>query len=144
MSKAKNRYGREAINVLKESYKDGRTFANVHEVRDFIIDELGVKPKSLPVGRARNFDRQARLELAEQEKVSVTTPSLLNGFMRNPNAEAEERKVTRKPRNKDTATRVRHDLIEAEADASQPDATELEGLKVTMYEAAHKLLEKLS
>lgn len=140
----KQRIGREAIEEIKTAYMGGREFGTSHDVRRFIIDRLGVKPENTSVTKVRSWDRQARLELAEDNKVSVTSPSAGNGFVRNPNAEVDERMAARKSRLKDTTTRVRNDRIEAESDAAQADASEVEKIRARVIGTVLKLIEDVA
>lgn len=144
MSGRRQRYGREAIETLKNGLKDGREFVNVFDIRDYLVDQLGAKRSHITVENARNWSRQAILELAKHDKVSVTSPSMANNYLRNPNAFAGERITSRKVRIKDTTTRIKNDLLEAQADAAQPDASEVERLKVAMLDSAKRLLEGLA
>lgn len=138
------RVGREAIEEIKTAYMGGRTFGTSHDVRRFIIDRLGLKPEKTGVIKVRDWDRQARLEIQEHNKVSVTNPSAGNGYVRNPNAEAPERMASRKSRRQDTLTRVHNDRIEAEADAAQSDATEIEKVRSRVIATALRLLEDIT
>lgn len=140
----KQTLGREAINVIKDAYRDGSQFEGTFAIRTFLFETLKVKTKSISYESAQNWDRQARLELADHDKVSVTSPFARQPFLRNPNAEAPERMRSRKSRLKDTHTRVRHDHIELKADVAQPDATEVERLQAAALEAAEILLKSVS
>lgn len=139
----KHRLGREAINMLMKAYLDGTKFTDVFAVRAFVIRELGVKPTSVSVDAAGNWDRQARLELAD-DGVAVTFPSRKIGFQRDPNADATTRSASHRTDLLYLATRSENALRSAKASASQIDAKRKEIERHARLEIAVPILKLIS
>ena len=140
---ARHSIGRPAIDVLKNAYRDGYTFPDIYAVRDFVISKLGVKPKSVSWGQAGSWDRQARLENAD-DRYATTSPSPRNGYMRNPNADGPEREDSHKAALKHVATRLENELRVARAGAAQTDATKVEIQREARLDLIAPLLRHLA
>jgi hypothetical protein len=141
MKKARSTFGRVAIDELRAAYMAGMTFANRGEIVTYLESALSGFKRSKHAVAVGDWDRQARLELAEHNKLSITNPVYANGYKRNSTPTVKERRESRAPRRRDTQTRVQNDHIEAEADAAQKNATAAEKAIVPAYEAVEKILE---
>jgi hypothetical protein len=138
----RRRLGREAIELLKNAYRDGSEFADIYAVRAFVITELGVKAAFVPFDSARNWDRTARLENADDGYAS-TFPSRTIGFKRSPNADATERSASHGTDYRYIATRGGNALRSAKASASQSDANRREIERAARLEIVAPLLQHL-
>jgi hypothetical protein len=143
MANKRRRLGREAIELLKNAYRDGQEFSDIYAIRDYLIAELGVKPAWVPWGSVGNFDRQARLENAD-DNYANTSPSRLNGYRRNPNADPAERKTAHGPALRGLATRGANELRIAKGNAAQPDATRVEVQREARLEIVAPMLQLLA
>lgn len=133
--------GRDAIELIKDHYEAGEdSFGRAIEIRDWLSDVHGIVAAAQTV---RAWDRQARLERHDAGQ-AVTNPTAGNSWQRTPDPSRGERIAARAPRLKDTATRVRNDRREAQADAAQPDAGSVERLRATMLEAAQDLTDAVA
>lgn len=108
-------FGRDVIEKLKEYYFAGGTFDGpAHMTVHGWLIRQGFKAQYLKLEAVRNWDRQARLELAEHNRIPVANPVVTTGFKR-----SQDRLTIMKSRIsrlRDTGTRLRNDRIEAEAD----------------------------
>lgn len=141
MKKARATFGRVAIDELRTAYMAGQSFANHAEIVTYLESALPGFKRAKHIYSVGDWDRQARLELAEHNKLSITNPVYANGYKRNSTPTPKERRESRAPRRRDTQTRVQNDHIEAVADASQKNATTSEKAITTSYEAVEKILE---
>jgi len=133
------RIGREAIEVLKGAYMDGKRLEGPAAVRAFVIMALGVRPKTVRITAATEWDRQARYELAD-ERIAITSPVAVNRYLRDPNADEAARREAREARQRDLKTRVTNQRRLAEADADQPDAARSEILLAERLRIAEEIL----
>jgi len=143
MANKRHRLGREAIELLKNAYRDGQEFTDIYAVRDYLIAELGVKPARMPWGSVGNFDRQARLENADDDYAN-TSSSARNGYRRDPNADAADRTVSHQPALRYVATRTANELRVAKAAAAQADASKVEVQREARLEIVAPMLKLLA
>lgn len=141
MKKPKVSFGRLAIDELRTAYMAGRSFGRTPEIVDYLESTLAGFKRSKHALSVGAWDRQARLENAEHNKLSTTSPVYANNYTRNSTPTPAQRRESRAPRRKDTATRVHNDHIEAVADAAQKDATPNETAIVGTYAAIEKMLD---
>jgi hypothetical protein len=137
----KQSVGREAIELLKDSYVNGDgEFENIwHIVRWLNAQHSYIRATE---DKARAWDRAARLELADQKK-SVTYPSRVIKHKRQAQPTADERRKPRRTRTRDTSTRVINDDREWDATVAQADATELERAQAAIAKAQAQLASTL-
>jgi hypothetical protein len=138
----KRNIGREAVNVLKSAYKDGRELAGIWQVRQFISDELGIKLTKITMGQAGGWDRTARLEISDQG-YAVTSPSRRNAYKRNPNADTKERVDAHRSPIKYAATLVGNEERIAKANAAQADASRIEIVRAAQLAIVAPMLSTL-
>lgn len=131
--------GRTAINQLKAAYRAKLVFDNAAAIRDWLLASLNAKPKHISTRLVVDWDRQARLELAD-ELISVTPPVSALGWRRNPTALAAERNLALKSRLSDAESRTRNLMRMAKADASQQDASIREHQLLAKVEVASLVL----
>jgi len=141
MKKARSTFGRAAIDELRTAYMGGQSFANRGEIVTYLESALPRFKRSKHTVAVGDWDRQARLELAEDNKLYVTNPVYANGYKRNSTPSPMERREAVVPRRKDTQTRVHNDSVEAVAIAAQKDATVAEKAIPKVYESVKTMLE---
>lgn len=142
MKKRREAIGRPAVDWLKQRYLDGVQYAASGEIRDAIAAEFGGKLRKCAVSQAVAWDRQARLELAD-ERVFVTQPVRKTGYARNPNASPDLRELTQASKVRDWQTRTENQARMASAAAAQIDATAVEIRRAERIKIAAEVLAGL-
>jgi len=117
----KDSTGRKAIEQLKSAYRTGFTFEGTPAIREMLIPALGLKPSMVTIGMARDWDRQARYELADVH-ISVTSPIPQAKYCRDPRPSPQVRHHSRVHRYNDVGTRIANLVRLAESDAAQANA----------------------
>ncbi len=138
----KPRVGRAAINLIKEAYEQGTDLGTKFDIRVF-LHQNGIAMKFLKLDAVSNWDRKARLEVHIAKTTSIPNPVYGNDYHRKSAATPLERRVGRKSDRKNTATRVKRQYIEAEADASRNDATKAEEAMPQLYASVQNVLQAI-
>lgn len=127
--------GRKAINIFKDAYRRGVTDFGRGSAQELLVSH-GYKAGKLKRPTLNAWLRQAALEVATEDKLSVTNRVSVNEYKSSSVAPPVDRGDARQQRRKDTATRIRNDLTEAIADATRDDVTLVELVAVHGYEQA--------
>ncbi len=138
----KPRVGRAAINLIKEAYEQGTDLGTKFDIRDF-LNQNGIPVKFLKLDAVSNWDRKARLEVHTAKTTSIPNPVYGNDYRRKSAGSPLERRVGRKSDRKNTATRVKRQYIEAEADAVRDDATQAEKAMPELYASVQNVLRAI-
>lgn len=137
---ASRRLGREAIEAIKNEWRDGDgIFDGVHDAREWLKDQ-GIKAS---YNQVSGWLRSAYYEMHDDGN-SVTFPSKVNGYARQAFPVYADRVASREPRLSDTATRLKNDLRVAVADAQQADASPGEKAKPKLLRAAKEMIEAIA